>query len=74
MKNVKNIPDLNRMLILVRSFDEEQCHVEFINHQWKLTKVKLVVSLYPKLRTLYTVEASTDGVTLKVEDTEASTI
>lgn len=43
LKNVKLIPNMKRMLILVGRLDDQCHHVTFGDHQLKLTKKKLGV-------------------------------
>ena len=75
LKNVKYIPNLERMLISVGQLDEEGHHVHFGDQQWKVVKRNMVVARSHKKGTLYMVEVPVDDVNATVgEDAGSSTL
>ena len=69
LKDVKFIPNLKWMLILVDQLDDEGHRIEFGDGQWKVTKGSMVIARGRKRGTLYMVEV-TDYEVNAIEEVE----
>jgi len=64
LKDVRVVPSLTKILILVRQLDEYGHEVKFRNQQWKVVKGNLIMAYGRKKGSLYMVRLLSEGVTV----------